>query len=257
LGYRLYRSNSLKEEFSRINAATISDTVFTDSLSLRSLNNEIFYKLVAIDKNFNPSAFSNVITVVKPDTIIPASPLIESAEIKGNYIHLVLIPSPSTDVANYLLTRISDNDTLERSIQKITDDTKLFTDSLVQAPRTYLYNLFAIDQAGNRSSALRPVEVRFIGGFNMRRMNAIKIIENKNENRILIKWTDKKKEYKKIMVYRKVNEGAMVQYQFVEGSETTFTDSDVMPGNTYSYKLRAIYHDGSYSLFSDNYVVIF
>ena len=67
LGYRVFKGDNKKTEFSLISKKILSDSIFRDTLSLKLLNKKVFYVLVAYDKRLNASVHSDTILVKRPD----------------------------------------------------------------------------------------------------------------------------------------------------------------------------------------------
>jgi hypothetical protein len=44
-GYRVYRANFLSEEFSQVTVGPVPDTVFTDTINVRTLTRSVYYKV--------------------------------------------------------------------------------------------------------------------------------------------------------------------------------------------------------------------
>ena len=74
-GYRVFRANSLHEEFSQITAESVYANCFTDTISLKTLTKKVYYKILAVDQRQNWSAFSEVLEVGRPD-VVPPAPLV-------------------------------------------------------------------------------------------------------------------------------------------------------------------------------------
>lgn len=57
LGYTLHYSNHPDHEFAAITNKPIHDTTFRDTVMIKTLTEHLYYKIVAIDKNYNYSTF--------------------------------------------------------------------------------------------------------------------------------------------------------------------------------------------------------
>ncbi len=55
LGYRIYRAQDAGEELIPLNDTAWLHPYFTDTLSLRSLNNSVYYVITALDRRYNQS----------------------------------------------------------------------------------------------------------------------------------------------------------------------------------------------------------
>ena len=80
LGYRVFRSNFLNAEFGQQTKSAVSDTFFTEKINLKTLSKKIYYKIAAIDLNFNQSELSEALLLEKPDIMPPVPPLFQSAK---------------------------------------------------------------------------------------------------------------------------------------------------------------------------------
>src|SRR6056297_3068879 len=83
MGYRLYKANYPDHEPSVIFEGFVDDdtlqdeipTAFTDTVTLNTLTPRIYYKIKALDFNFNQSGFSEMMVIERPDTIPPTAPV--------------------------------------------------------------------------------------------------------------------------------------------------------------------------------------
>jgi len=101
-GYRVYMSNHLNSEFSQVTKKAIKDTVFRFKTTLNTLTKDMYLKITAEDNHFNPSEFSEIIKVTRPDTIAPSSPVIDYFRVTDTCIYLKWIRSTSKDVINHI-----------------------------------------------------------------------------------------------------------------------------------------------------------
>ncbi|MDI6402598.1 hypothetical protein QLX67_11375, partial [Balneolaceae bacterium ANBcel3] len=107
MGYRLFRSNDPEHEFSVIFEGFVDDdslrneipVVFSDTITLRSLTPKVYYKVQALDFNFNQSEFSEVLEITRPDTIPPITPVFKRVVTGPDSVEMEFAPSGSRDVA--------------------------------------------------------------------------------------------------------------------------------------------------------------
>jgi len=81
LGYRVYRGNNRKEEYSQITVSPHQDTVYYDSVGVKNLNSTVYYQIIAVDQRFNMSKPSEILAVKKPDYIPPTQPVFSAYEV--------------------------------------------------------------------------------------------------------------------------------------------------------------------------------
>ena len=168
MGYRLFRSNDPEHEFSVIFEGFVDDdslrheipTVFTDTITLNSLTPEVYYKVQALDFNFNQSEFSDVLAIARPDTIPPITPVFKRVVTGPDAVELEFAPSGSRDVALQTLYRKTDMAGPWLVRDTLAVGQSAFTDTLVTQGTMYYYSLRAVDFSGNWSDYAHPVSAR-------------------------------------------------------------------------------------------------
>ena len=130
----------------------IQDTIFRDTFDLQSLTETGYYRITALDFNYNVSGFSDWLEVVKPDIVPPSSPIITNHESLNKGIAIYYVESSSKDVEYYILQREKGSswiaiDSVDHFKSKgfLVDSTDLELGSL------YRYRIRAVDDVGNIS----------------------------------------------------------------------------------------------------------
>ena len=250
MGYRLFKANSPEHEFSVIREGFIvSDTlnqeiqtVFKDTVTLNTLNPFIYYKVKALDFNYNQSEFSDVLRVTRPDTIPPVSPVFTNVVVTEKQVELYFVPSSSEDVKEHIIYRKTDL----KSDWKIigTFDTALtqFIDTNVTTGITYYYSIRARDVSGlysNYASAVygKPYDT----GIKPPIENFTANVEKKN---IILRWDYPSLEVEtSFIIYKRDNSGLLRQYDMT--SEKSYIDKNTNKENYYAVK--AVTKDGGQS----------
>src|SRR5581483_6011110 len=130
----------------------------------------VYYTLLAVDKYYNDSHYSDTLMLKRPDTVAPAPAIIATAVVKSNAIQLGIVATTSTDVMSYYLQRIDiskPKDTLalaQWSPSVTKRDSLFFTDTTAEPGTTYQYLLYTLDSSINRSMN-RSGLVAFEPGF--------------------------------------------------------------------------------------------
>lgn len=75
-GYRVYFSNNANHAFINLTGKPIETNSYSDTISLKTLTKKAFYKIVALDFNYNHSKFSEAIEIKRPDKIKPQAPFL-------------------------------------------------------------------------------------------------------------------------------------------------------------------------------------
>lgn len=162
-GYRVYKSNRPDGTYYHTHDLLHRSNEFTDTVGLKFLTKQVYYKIAAVDFNNNHSGYSDLLILERPDTIPPAPPHIIEYQKTTEAVLLQLIPSSSTDVnATYV----------ERSCYGKIDTFALrvgqtaFTDSLLGPLQGNIrYQIIAIDDSNNQSSS-NTIEVIHHGNTN-------------------------------------------------------------------------------------------
>ncbi len=257
-GYRLFKANSpehefsvFKESFRQDKSDTTSVTViFSDTITLQSLTPKIFYRVKALDFNYNQSAFSDIMAVARPDTIAPVSPVFTDILVKENKVILHFVPSESSDVTEHQLYRKTDLAepwTLQAILNGTLGDAPAtsYIDTLVTTGVTYYYSIRALDESHNFSAYANPVYGKpYDTGI---RPPVEKFSGGKQDQKIVLTW-DYPQTNREVyfVIYKKNGKGEMVRYSTT--SEKSFSDS--VSGREQFYSIKAMTTDGGHSRMS-------
>jgi uncharacterized protein len=238
-GYRLFSSHSLKNEFVEITTRILSTQQFTDTVNLKLLNKQIYYKIVAVDQNYNTSDYSKPLSVSIPDIIAPVAPVFTKVKVNGAAIDVEWVLSSSNDVIKYTLVRSSKVDTAKLLIQSWKKEKGLFenkfSDTNVSLGGTYRYQLTASDSAGNKATVLSK-EILYETGIR-KDVTEFSATINRDDKTIQLNWAYDT-PVKKSIIYRRKNDQSFSLYQSLEGTVNEFSDGLIIINNTYSYKIQ-------------------
>ncbi len=257
LGYRVYKANRIEEVMLQQTISPISDTLFTDTISLNTLNEKVYYALASVDKRFNTSKLSAIITIVKPDRTPPSAPIISNYYLKDKEVHFSWINSSSTDVAKHKIYRkqigtdapwtLLKEITKKASADSIVDNTVLY-DS------TYAYTIIAIDSNQLESVPAAPLTVTPImtlANTKIPTVENLKVIGNKNASNVTITWDYKGDAPAAFWLYRAGEDGNMSLLQTVDGNKNVFVDSTVSTDVKYHYMIKAVLKNGINTSFTN------
>jgi fibronectin type 3 domain-containing protein len=249
LGYRVFRSNSLKEEFVEVTKVILSKPSFVDTVNIKVLNKKIYYSIVAVDKNYNPSEYTTPLLLMRPDIIAPAAPVLTRTEVVKDTIALAWINSASDDVAKYEITKIEKDEKLSRVMLTWYPSAPLTTykDISITPGKTYQYIITAYDSSGNKSLT-KSREVYFEPGFR-KAVTGIEDSVDRQNKEIILQWKNDQPAVKCI-IYRKVNDGPIKILATLDGNVESFVDRMISPNNTYIYKIQPIYSKGVRAMIS-------
>jgi len=253
-GYFVYMSNSKDHVFSNMTGKTIPDTVFRDTINLMTLTEEIYYKIIAVDHNFNESGFSEVLMLKKPDLLPPTPPLLIEAKLTESSVALTYKKSHSKDVEYYYLLRknITENwDTIQ--IHHMDSIPDLLVDQDLKPNTKYNYALIAKDDDGNFSNIAYRLSVRtkrIIPKGKFTFFDAI--VKDKT---VELKWIYVGRADDRIMIYRKTDKGKVKLLKNIKADNEIYTDTRVKENKVYKYFLGAETKGGRQLSFSKKKIV--
>lgn len=252
-GYRIFKSNDathepsvIRELFKKDKADTTAlQLVFNDTVSLNSLTSKVYYKVKALDYNYNQSVFSDFAIVNRPDTIPPATPVFTRVIVTDKQVAIQFAPSESQDVAQQFLYRRTDTAAAWSVLVKLLPGQKQVIDTNVQTGVTYYYTLRAMDGSGLYSPYANPVYGKpYDNGI---RPGVTNITSGIQDKKVVLKWdypASQTEVY--FIIYKKNKAGQLLQVARVK--EKHYTDDNTARDNVYAIKV--ITADGGQSSLS-------
>lgn len=243
-GYRVYRGNSLNEEFSQITVAPVKDTVFLDKINIKTITRNVYYMLMAIDKRQNHSVFSAPLEVKRPDFIAPVRPVFKEVRSDEKGVFMAWSSSTSIDVVAQELHRYASDSTKRVLVARFTDiNTESFLDSIAAGDTVFHYRLTALDDAGNRSE---PANVAAVSGKKISSVITLKVKANRNKQNIELTWNAPlAKGVARYIIYRSVDDAPIAAYTSVKAPAIIFTETQPVVSTKFTYAIRAQFTDGS------------
>jgi len=260
MGYRLYRANDPEHEYSSIfEGFSFSDsllsriqTTFTDTISLNSLTEKVFYKVQALDRNYNSSELSDFIAVSRPDTIPPSVPVIYNVISQTDRIELYYHSSESADLARQELYRKTSLEDPWAFFDTLSVSQNVYIDRNVIQGTKYYYSIRAIDDSNLYSDyAFAIYGLAYDDGVRP----AIETIRSQIEGTtVRLNWEYDQKDWEVFfVVYRQNADGILVQHARTD--QPTFSEN-VPVGSRIIYSVRAYTSDGGQSPLSSEIVVV-
>lgn len=240
LGYRLFSADDNRQEFVEVTKQIVAKTTFHDTIAINVLNKNIFYKIVAVDLNYNTSEYSGSVKLSKPDKIKPATPVFTKTDWNKTEVVLSWINSSSQDIARHVLFR-TDKEDSTRSQQLLTwpagQPRMSYTDNTAAQGKKYRYTIQAYDSAGNFSAAISK-EIVAESGLRTAVTDLTATID-RGKKSITLRWKYDE-PFAKVNIYRRKNDEAFSLYQSLSDTPQEFADSNVVINNTYSYKIQLV-----------------
>lgn len=239
-GYRVFRANSMEEEFVQITVAPVEFSDYIDEISLETLTEEIYYKVIAIDHHDNPSEYSPPVKLQRPDKIPPVAPVFSGWRSDEKGVSLEWINSTSRDVVKTVLLR-TDAKGEEKQIY-LTAGQKKAQDMDLIAGAVYSYTLLAIDDAGLRSDA-STLEIHAYDDGIRPVINIFKGKADREKRRIMLSWNYIQDGVERFLIYRKKGDQPMRLMKAVNGDQQSFLDYNISINNIYSYRIKAVFEN--------------
>ncbi len=246
LGYRVFRGNIDKEELSQITVSPIRKNSFTDTVQVKSLNDKVFYQIVAVDRRFNMSDYSQKLALRKPDIVPPSSPVFLEYKVSPKGVYLQWINSTSSDVDNHQLYRQKMNES-EKGWQLVfkTDTVTNYVDEKIMPGTKYRYAIFAEDESGLKSAPSTPISVTSQNNETAEVIRGFNGFSDRTNKQILLSWRRMPKDISEIVIYKAKKEGKPVIWRQIPPNITKLTDESISPGNIYVYSLKTLSKNGA------------
>ena len=253
-GYMIYFANSPDHVFSTVNRAPMPDTVYTDTIKIKTLTKKIYYRFKAVDTRWNYSEYSEILELKRPDFIPPTTPVFSYYKATETAINLKWIPSSSEDVIGYdLLINLDGEDKRKVFIERRSDE-KLYeyTDTNIEQGKRYQYTLHSVDESGLKSDPSYPVTIITILKRPKSSINNLSLTKNNDNHYVLLNWSyPQNEEVKRYVLYRAVEGTSFVSYKSIPVGENSFKDYRIRKGIKYEYTIKVVYNTGKQTPFSN------
>lgn len=251
LGYRVYRSSFMNSEFGQVTVSPVSDPIFVDTVNIKTLTNKMYYKLVAVDNRFNPSGFSETIKLVLPDIVPPVPPAVKSIRSLEGGVELQWINSSSEDVVEHHVLRKHQFSRAWDLVAKISvKDTGRYYFDKSDSRHRYQYAMVAVDSTGLKSVMTKPLwGVALL--TNKSKIEDVQGLADREKKIIHLIWSYQETNIEKFLVYRSTKDTGMALYKSVVAPAADFVDNNLSTNTEYTYRVKAVFRDGTESFFSD------
>ena len=251
-GYRVFRANAAHEEFTDIANRLVRKPGFTDTIQIKTLSEKVLYRIVAVDKMYNPSEYSAILTLNRPDVVPPSAPVFIYNRVQDTVAGILLQwkNSTSSDVVKQVLYRINSQVGSFNKSLVFTDTTNKmheWLDTAVQAGGKYYYELVAFDEAGN-SAKDRSGDMEYETAFRSA-ISTIKAAADREKKMINVEWKHDQ-DPAVYYVYRSVNNQSYLLFKKLNGKQKTLTDGEIKIGNQYAYRIKAEWTSGKTTMMS-------
>ena len=250
-GYRVFRSNSPNAEFLQLTVSPTRENAYTDTIAVKNLNANIYYKVMAVDQRYNPSELSEMLTLEKPDMIPPSPAVIKEYTTSEEGILLSWVNSSSDDVESHLIYRkdLASSESRWEQLAElpITENKTEYLDKAVEAGKSYSYTVMAKDKTGWESSpsgqllATAPKKLfaesltRFTGTAD-RELRLIRLV-----------WKSDADNISEYLIYRAEGDAPLTLYKTIDASQNNYTDTNLIVSTIYTYAIQLVEKNGTQS----------
>lgn len=241
MAYRVFFSNDSLGQYIGASDTFLTTPYYTDTLYLGSLTNDIYYKVLAIDRNYNQGPLSEAIKLVKPDTIPPSpSRFTEIHQDEAGTIHVSWQRSTSTDIASQTLTRRVGDLGEWKEVAKWPGKNipETFVDTFPAKGERFYYHLTVTDESGNKTeSDAAPFKSKNI------KQECVKNVElatNYKKGGVEITWDKCGCRISKTNIFRKGEDGKSKLIVTLKGVEHYYFDNTVKKGEQYQYIIQPV-----------------
>lgn len=256
MGYRVYRSNSLKEQPVELTKKILTETTFTDKISLNTLTREVYYSIRAVDKVYNNSAYSNPCKLLRPDKIKPVAVVFSKIEPTDSSIVLKWHNSSSNDVKKYSIYK-KENRSGWQLIKElpVEENAKQYIDTAVTSGAIYQYKIEVCDESGNKSLT-ETQQILFKPAF-FQKIKTLKAAVDLEKRSIELQWQYNNDNVFSYVLYKAKANEPFRSFKTLGSQSVNFIDKELYPSNQYRYAIKAILRSGAETKLSDVIVVEF
>ncbi len=247
MGYAIHFSNDSSHVFAVVTNKPVLSNSYVDTIMLKTLTKRIYYKVVAIDNNFNYSDFSPVLALQKPDLIPPSAPIFTDHRQDTGTITLYWNASTSRDVIQHHLYRKT-VDTDWKLLKSFPSPTTVrsYQDKAVEPSKEYEYKIVAQDDAGHMSISAFTFKAKLKEKIKLADVNNFVIV--KEGSKAMLSWTSSAPILAQYIIYKAIDQGPYVAIdKCVTKSYIDLIDPEQ---KKISYLIRIRYPDGKMSDYS-------
>jgi len=236
-GYRVFRSVNRDYEFIQVTDTPTVYNGFVDTLNLSSLDSKIYYKVVAVDDQYNHSGFSDVLQVSRPDTIAPTKALLTRADYSQGRVQLQWEPSSSRDVEKQYLMYRSRGQQSWDILDSLQGSKNEYSTPLPDTTRSWQFAIQTLDDNG-LSSGLSNIQKVVMESYSAFPSLAPLEANESGEEGVTLSWDppDQQNAYR-VLIYRAQGEEAPLLHESIDAGKSQFTDTEILSDTTYRYQV--------------------
>ena len=248
IGYRIYMANDLSHKFIAVTGDIHPDTIFIDSISLKTLTPYVYYRVAAVNSRYQHSELSPILKLRRPDSIPPAVAVFHNFSVTDKSVMLQWHCSPSADVAIQRILRKTENEDRWTIIDSLAPGIGSYEDRQVKPKTTYFYSIVSIDSSGNVSKMSSVITARPYDSGKREPVKSLIVEYNKVNRSVLLKWSYDKapSENYWFVLYRSNNDKGFLELKGLKSDTREFEDASPQKGMN-DYGIVVMTTDGGQS----------
>jgi len=243
-GYRILRSFTKEGEKSSVLSDFLTETTYSDTLSLALGNPKVYYSISALDIRYNESEPCPEVVGEKPNMATPANPVFKGYEVSDGKVYLSWMTDFKRKGITYSLKRISSDNPEYNEIVFTGDASKNSYEDKVPDTGDYEYIVLAQDKNGKQSQSPQPVKVYVKTDNSQDAVSGLTSYVNTKDGYIELSWKKHPKAdfYR---IYKREGESQMSLWKEIDATKNRIVDEFVSVGNIYTYTILFIPKDGN------------
>ncbi len=266
-GYEIYWANDPSQTFIQVGEFYSADTMFVDTLSMKTAEPYRYYYVKARDYAGNGSGPSDTLRVERPTNIKPQPCRVDSLWMTTQTVNMLWYPSPEPDVLRYYVYRRMQDDEEWEIIQTLTPDSlvagRLY---IVDRPephmtKRYYYAIETINRSGLSSGmsfatsflfkgeVVLPIEIKLFGQY------------NEEIHKVQLAWeisglTEAVAKDAYLVISRKRSTDEFFRFlKSVSVNDAHTVDNGLRPGEEAQYEMRLRTNEGRFSPYSNRVMI--
>jgi fibronectin type 3 domain-containing protein len=250
LGYRVFRSSFKNAEFGQVTVSPLKTEGMKDTVNIKTLSSKMYYKIAAVDNRFNTSLFSDIVELELPDVIPPVPPVLTGVKAKEGGVDLTWRNSSSEDVVEHHIYRKHQYSGAWSLLKVIgAKDSCCHYFDKIDGDHQYQYALLAVDKSKLKSASTKPVTGKPLKNLRKPKVTGILAMADRVKKQVRLTWQYDAKDVTRFMIYRAAGTEPLSLYRTTNGPAKEYADTGVSMGESYTYRVKALFKDGTESVF--------
>ena len=251
-GYHVFWQNQRDHVESRLTGTAVRDTVFVDTISMRTLTEKVFYKIMAVDLNRNGSKHTALVELQRPDLRPPTEPVFKDYRVNDDGIWMKWAPSSSKDVLRHVVLRRTVGEAKWDTVASIpmANKTFEFNDPDKGKPAFYEYAVVAFDDAGWSTFGQTNLKLRMNSKEKLPKVEMLDAAYNADKKWVELTWDYAPRDGVEFVLYKSVAGGKWQQVKLLPNAVRTYKDRLVSPGKECTYFIQVVTANGRDSDYS-------